>query len=68
MKLVDALMLFGSAILAAGVASIILFDISGFDTNMVRFDAIVAARDWAASFNLDVLSWCDSFEIRHIVF
>jgi hypothetical protein len=29
--------------LAAGVASIILFDISGFDTNMVRFDAIVAA-------------------------
>jgi hypothetical protein len=43
MKLVDALMLFGSAMLAAGVASIILFDISGFDSNMVRFDAIVAA-------------------------
>ena len=43
MKLVDALMLFGSAILAAGVASIIMFDISGFDTDMVRFDAIVAA-------------------------
>jgi len=41
--LVDALMLFGSAILAAGVASIILFDISGFDTDIVRFDAIVAA-------------------------
>jgi hypothetical protein len=43
MKLVDALMLFGSAMLAAGVASIILFDIFGFDSNMVRFDAIVAA-------------------------
>jgi hypothetical protein len=43
MKLVDALMLFGSAILVSGVASIILFDISGLDTDMVRFDAIVAA-------------------------
>ena len=43
MKLVDALMLFGSALLAAGLASIILFDLSGFDSEMVRFDAIVAA-------------------------
>jgi hypothetical protein len=43
MKLVDALMLFGCALLVAGVASIILFDISGLDTDMVRFDAIVAA-------------------------
>jgi hypothetical protein len=43
MKLIDALMLFGSALLAAGLASIILFDLSGFDTEMVRYDAIVAA-------------------------
>ena len=43
MKLVDALMLFGSAILVAGVASIILIDVSGLDTDMVRFDAIIAA-------------------------
>ena len=43
MKLVDALMLFGSAILAAGVASLLLFDISGIDSNMVRFAAIVTA-------------------------
>ena len=43
MKLVDALMLFGAATLAAGVASSILFDINGFDINVVRFDAIIAA-------------------------
>jgi hypothetical protein len=43
MKLVDALMLFGTAILAAGVASIILLDVNGFETDVVRFDAIVAA-------------------------
>jgi hypothetical protein len=43
MKLVDALMLFGSAILGAAAASILLFDISGIDANIVRFAAIVAA-------------------------
>jgi hypothetical protein len=43
MKLVDALMLFGSAVLLAGVTSIILFDVSGLDSNVVRFEAIIAA-------------------------
>ena len=36
-------MLFGAAVLAAGIASIILFDINGFDTDAVRFDVIAAA-------------------------
>jgi hypothetical protein len=36
-------MLFGAAVLAAGIASIILFDINGFDANLVRFDAIATA-------------------------
>src|SRR5690349_3081737 len=43
MKLVDALMLFGSAILGAAAASILLFDIFGIDANLVRLAAIVAA-------------------------